>query len=125
MLQVAPFSHELGLDGIILSVLQARPYSGLDELVAANPGYHIAQSGKVFSDELSLNDLRRLRRRINREFYTAGQVLRILGKAVRNGGLAFLPGLLPKVPSLLLQLAMRPRRKTRRRPAALAPERPD
>jgi radical SAM superfamily enzyme YgiQ (UPF0313 family) len=120
ILQIAPFAHELGLDGIILSILQARPYSGVDELVAANPTYHIAESGKVFSDEISLNDLRQLRHRINREFYTAGQGLQILGKGVRNGGLAFLPGLLPRLPQLLLHLSMRPLRKTKRHAAGLA-----
>jgi radical SAM superfamily enzyme YgiQ (UPF0313 family) len=117
MLQIAPFAREIGLDAIILSILQARPYSGLDELVAANPAYHIAENGKVFSDELSIKELRQLRGRINREFYTAGQVLQILGKGVRHGGLAFLPGLLPRVPLLLLRLAMRPWHKARRHAA--------
>ena len=91
MLQIAPFAHELGLDAIILSILQARPYSGLDELVAANPAYHIAKNGKVFSDELSIKELRQLRGRINREFYTAGQVLQILGKGARQEGSLFFP----------------------------------
>ena len=120
MRQIAPFARELGLDFIILSTLQARPYSGLDELVAANPAYHIAENGKVFSDELSVKELRQLRRRINREFYTAGQVLQILRKGVRNGALAFLPGLLPRLPRLLLRLAMRPRHKARRQAAGRA-----
>jgi hypothetical protein len=87
----------------------------MDELVAANPAYHVAEDGKVFSDELSIKELRQLRGRINREFYTAGQVLQILGKGARQGGLAFLPGLLARLPRLLLQLAMRPRHKARRR----------
>ena len=115
MLKIGPFAHELGLDAIILSILQARPYSGLDELVAANPAYHLAEDGKVFSDELSIKELRQLRGRINREFYTAGQVLQILGKGARQGGLAFLPGLLPRLPLLFLQMAMRPWHKARRR----------
>ena len=114
MLQIAPFAHEIGLDGIILSILQARPYTGLVELVAANPAYHIAENGKVFSDELSVKQLRQLRGRINRKFYTAGQVLRLLGKGIRHGGLAFLPGLLTRLPALLLRLAMRPWHKARK-----------
>ncbi len=115
MLRIAPFAHELGLDAVIFSILQARRYTGLEELVAANPAYHLAKDGKVFSDELSIEELRRLRGRLNREFYTAGQVLQILGKGARQGGLSFLPGLLLRLPLLLLQLAMRAWRKTRRR----------
>jgi radical SAM superfamily enzyme YgiQ (UPF0313 family) len=117
MLQIGPFARELGLDAVIFSILQARPYSGLDELVAANPSYHIAKDGKVFSDELSVKELRQLRGRINREFYSAGQVLKILRKGVRYGGLALLPGLLLRLPLLLLRLGMRPWRRARRRAA--------
>jgi radical SAM superfamily enzyme YgiQ (UPF0313 family) len=117
MLQISPFAREVGLDGIILSSLQARPYSGLDELIAANPTYHIAENGKIFSDELSVKELSQIRRRVYREFFTTGQVLQILGKGARNGTLAFLPGELPRLARLLLHLALRPRHKARRHTA--------
>ena len=48
MLRIAPFARELGLDTIALSVLRSSPYSGLDELVASSPGYHIAPNGKIY-----------------------------------------------------------------------------
>jgi radical SAM superfamily enzyme YgiQ (UPF0313 family) len=118
--RIAPFARELGLDFIALSTLQARPHSGLDELVAANPAYHIGENGKVFSDELSIEDLRQLRRRINREFFTPGHVLQVLGKGARNGALALVPGLLPRVPPLLLRLALRSWQKHKRRAARLS-----
>jgi len=98
MLQIAPFAHELGLDTIGLSALRVSPYSGLEDLVAACPDYHIDHKGRVYSDELSADELGRLRRRIARAFFTPGQVLRILRKAFRNGLLGFIPGMLLSLP---------------------------
>ena len=46
MLEIPSFAPELGLDTIALSTLRAHPYSGLDELVANNPGYHIAPNAE-------------------------------------------------------------------------------
>jgi radical SAM superfamily enzyme YgiQ (UPF0313 family) len=120
MLRIAPFAHELGLDTIALSTLRSSPYSGLDTLVAASPGYHLAPSGKVFSDHCSANDLRRLRRRIHTEFYTAAQLLRIAKKGFQNEAFSFLPHMLPRLP-LIAAAAIghawrRFRRRTRKRP---------
>ncbi len=115
MLQIAPFAREIGLDTLGISELRASPYSGLKELVAANPNYHIAENGKIYSDELSTEDLKELRRRIHRRFYTAGQVLRLLRKGIQDGGLAFLPSLLPRLPRLLAKTTARALRRRKRR----------
>ena len=85
MLQIAPFARELGLDIIQLTTLRNERYSGLEQLVASNPGYHIAPNGLVFSDEYSSDHLRRIRRRIHRKFYGPGQILQILRKGIGNG----------------------------------------
>ena len=100
MLQIVPFSRELGLDSIALSILRSSPYSGLDELVAESPGYHIALNGKIYSDHCSVKELRNLRHRIYREFFTPGQLIRIARKGIRHGVLRFLPRVLPQLPSL-------------------------
>jgi anaerobic magnesium-protoporphyrin IX monomethyl ester cyclase len=100
MLRIAPFAHELGLDTLGLSNLRYSPYSGLDELVAASPGYHIARNGKVYSDEYSLDDLRQVRRRIHLQFYTPAQVGRIVMKGLQAGTMEFLPGILPHLPKI-------------------------
>jgi len=115
ILQIGPFARELGLDTLGLSALRTSPYSGLDESIAANPDYHISESGKVYSDAISSNELRRLRRRIQRQFYSAGHVLRLLRKGVRNGALALLPVLAPAAPRLLWRAAARRRRHAMRR----------
>jgi radical SAM superfamily enzyme YgiQ (UPF0313 family) len=115
MLQVAPFARELGLDSLGLSALRMSPYSGLDELVAGCPEYHISRSGRIYSDQLSTKDLHRLRDRILRDFFTARQVLRLLHKGTRNGLLRFLPALLPRLPGFAWRLATRSRQRARRR----------
>ncbi len=115
MLRIAPFAHELGLDTIALSVLRSSPHSGLDELVADNPGYHIAPSGKIYSDHCSVEQLGELRRRTYRQFYTPAQILRITRKGVRNDALRFLPNLLAHVPQIAAASISHTWRKARRR----------
>jgi anaerobic magnesium-protoporphyrin IX monomethyl ester cyclase len=85
MMQVAPFAHDLGVDTLSIALLRNEQYSGLDELVAQNQAYHIAPNGKIYSDHCSLKELKRLRQRIYKKFYTKRQGLRILNKAHRSG----------------------------------------
>jgi len=91
MLQISTFAHELGLDTIAISTLRVSPHSGLEELVASNPGYKIAHSGKVYSEQCSCRELRQLRRRIVKEFYSTRQVLQLGRKLIDNGALVLLP----------------------------------
>jgi radical SAM superfamily enzyme YgiQ (UPF0313 family) len=107
MLQIPSFAHELGLDTIAISTLRASPHSGLEELVANNPGYKIAHDGKVYSDMCSGKELRQLRRRIHKEFYCPRQVLQLLRKGVDNGALRLLPGALIRSPQIIRFLLKR------------------
>lgn len=115
MLGTAAFARELGVDSVAISTLRVAPYSGLEELVASTPGYHVAPNGKIYSDGCSVKDLRRIRRRIYREFYTTGQILRFVNKAVRNGALRMLPTVLPRLPRIVWHSAMKQRRHAKRR----------
>jgi radical SAM superfamily enzyme YgiQ (UPF0313 family) len=117
MLQITTFSQELGLDSIALSVLRSSPYSGLDELVAQSPGYHIAPNGKIYSDHCSVRDLKNLCQRIYREFYTPGQLFRIAKKGIHHGVLRFLPRVLPRLPKLAWSVATNYREHAKRRRA--------
>ncbi|MBT8363081.1 MAG: B12-binding domain-containing radical SAM protein, partial [Deltaproteobacteria bacterium] len=85
MKQIIPFARELGLDSIVLCILRNNPHSGIEELVAQNSDYHIAPSGRVYSDHCSEKELRRLRRSLHRKFYSRRQLLRILDKGRRSG----------------------------------------
>jgi radical SAM superfamily enzyme YgiQ (UPF0313 family) len=101
MLSIPKFARELGVDSLGLSALRVSPYSGLEELVAQNPGYHVAPNGKIYSDQLSIQRLRKIRRTVYRRYYTAGHFLRLVRKSMRNGTFWFLPGLLPYTPRIL------------------------
>jgi len=101
MLQISSFAHELGVDTLSLSTLRDSPYSGLDELVANSPGYHMTPHGKIYSDHCSHEELHQLRRRINRDFYTVKQVSRVARKAIRNGALRAVPALSLRLPKIL------------------------
>ena len=85
MNQIVPFARELGLDTVNLTLLRNSPYSGLDKLVAQNPDYHITSTGKIYSNHCSIEELKQLRRKLVKEFYTKRQLLRILNKMRRNG----------------------------------------
>ncbi|MGD9250664.1 MAG: radical SAM protein [Desulfobacterales bacterium] len=85
MQQIVPFAGELGLDTVNLTLLRNGLYSGLDKIIAQNPDYHTTPTGKVYSDHCSIEELKNLRRKLAKEFYTKRQSLRILNKMRRSG----------------------------------------
>ena len=90
MLDIVKFSHELGVDTLGLSVLRATKYSPLKEMVRNVDGYHIEEeSGKVYSDMLSVHDLQQIRRDVNASFFTVPVILRVLRKMVLHRLLTF------------------------------------
>lgn len=104
MMQIGPFAQELGVDTVVLSILRNNPYSGIDELVKQNPEYHIASSGKVYSDFCSLKELKTLRRTLYQQFYNKRQMMRILHKGYRCGLLNVLAQPLSNVTQFLYSL---------------------
>jgi anaerobic magnesium-protoporphyrin IX monomethyl ester cyclase len=83
MLDVVEFAHELGVDTVGLSVLRATKYSPLKEMVKQLDDYHIEQdSGKVYSDMLSVEDLQQIRRDVNASFFTMPVILRVIKKLI-------------------------------------------
>jgi radical SAM superfamily enzyme YgiQ (UPF0313 family) len=125
MLQIGPFARELGIDVLNLCMLRSEPYSGLEELVAQTPGYHIAPDGLrfVYSDQCSVRHLQRIERTMRHRFYSPGQILRILRKGLRNGIIT--PAIFVPLPLFLMRKALERRRRKkarlkRRRSAAWA-----
>ena len=102
MFRIPTFAHQLGFDTIGLSTLRVGVHSGLEELVASSPGYHVAPSGKVYSDQCSCKQIRRIRRRMLKAFYSAPQMLRLSRKGIRNGALRLLPRALFCLPKIAL-----------------------
>ncbi|MHC4501975.1 MAG: B12-binding domain-containing radical SAM protein [Planctomycetota bacterium] len=112
MLAIAPFARELGLDSMAVSLLRNNPYSGLEELVAAAPGYHINPAGDVYSDELPIARLRRIRREVCMDFFLRpAQILHLLKKSLRNRLLT--PGVLARAPVFLVRKVLHWRAKNR------------
>ncbi len=90
MLDIVKFSHELGVDTLGLSVLRATKYSPLKEMIRNYDNYHIEdESGKVYSDALSVDDLQQIRRDVNASFFTVTVILRVLKKMVIHRLLTF------------------------------------
>jgi anaerobic magnesium-protoporphyrin IX monomethyl ester cyclase len=83
MLDIVEFAHELGVDTLGLSILRATKYSPLKDMLKDYGNYHVdRESGKVFSDTLSLEDLQQIRRHVNASFFTVPQIVRVLRKMV-------------------------------------------
>jgi len=90
ILDIVKFSHELGVDTIGLSILRATKYSPLKEMVRNYSNYHIEEdSGRVYSDMLSIDDLQQMRRDVNASFFTVPVIVRVLKKMIIHRLLTF------------------------------------
>jgi len=90
MLDIVKFSHDLGVDTLGLSILRATKYSPLKEMLRNIDHYHIEEdSGKVYSDMLSVDDLQQIRRDVNASFFTAPVIVRVLKKMIIHRLLTF------------------------------------
>lgn len=90
MLDAVEFAHELGVDTLGLSVLRATKYSPLKAILKELDDYHIEEeSGKVYSDMLSVEELQQIRRDINASFFTIPVILRVLKKLIIHRLLTF------------------------------------
>lgn len=79
MVYIGQFAKELGLDSITFQKLRIEKYSQLETVVNNTPGYHFDYvGGPVYSDKYGLKELKRIRNRIRRKFYTPGQAWRMV-----------------------------------------------
>jgi len=84
------FFAGIELDFIAISILRSSPYSGLDELVAESPVTTSPQR-KIYSDHCSVWELRNLRHRIYREFYTLANCSASRGRGFAMDSTGFFP----------------------------------
>jgi magnesium-protoporphyrin IX monomethyl ester (oxidative) cyclase len=86
MVYIARFAKEIGVDSISYQKLRIEKYSPLQEAVENTPGYYYERiGGPVFSATYGPKELKRIRNRIQSEFYDVPQLLRIARKARRIG----------------------------------------
>jgi radical SAM superfamily enzyme YgiQ (UPF0313 family) len=84
MLEIPAFARRIGLDSIMVNHLRCRGPEPLTQTVLATPGYYIdPETRKVYSDELGLEDIRQVIRRIKRDFWTPRQRLQTAWKVQR------------------------------------------
>ena len=115
MLSVTAFARSLGVDLIHVSRLRSDPYSGLNELVAHTPGYHLDHEGFVYSDDYSAQHIANLRKAIDRQFYSPRHVIGVVLKLLRIVHWRILArGMLTIPVFLMLLLAAMADRKLRR-----------
>lgn len=85
MRQIAPFARSLGIDILVPSRLRALRYSPLRKTVENTPEYHIDEKGRVFSDDYPILTLRRIFKKVKRDFYRPLQLLKIGKKFYLSG----------------------------------------
>lgn len=83
MLYIPRFAREIGVDSITCLKLRIEKFSPLRELAQRTPGYHITESGQLYSDTYSYADLKKIGRRIKFSFYTPERFLKIFCKSIR------------------------------------------
>jgi radical SAM superfamily enzyme YgiQ (UPF0313 family) len=123
MLYIAKFAQEIGLDTISFQKLRIEKSSPLKEVVENTPGYYYERiGGPVYSDRYGRKELKQIRDRIAREFYTPRQLLRIVAKARRIGLVTPRDVVMPllELPVLLGSLALQKVRKKRSKRQRLA-----
>jgi anaerobic magnesium-protoporphyrin IX monomethyl ester cyclase len=80
MLEMAPFARSLGMDLFIPSSLRALKYSPLIKTLENTPGYHIDETGVVFSEDYSVQQVNRILNKALRDFYRPLQILKTAKK---------------------------------------------
>ncbi len=112
MLEISSYAREIGIDFISLSRLRWEKFSALEDIVKANKGYYIGKDNGIYSEKYGRKELTTILKRIDRDFYTPGQVMQITGKAFKLGILTprRLLRLLYYVPYILLKTKASTRR---------------
>lgn len=104
MLCIPKFAEEIKVDSITYQKLRIEKFSPLRELAEKTPGYHVTESGALYSDTYSHAALKKIGRKIRFSFYTPLRCLRVLSRSlfvVRFFTLSEMVSLLLVMPRLL------------------------
>jgi hypothetical protein len=82
MLYIAQFAKEIGVDSITFLKLRIEKFSPLRELAEKTPGYHVTETGALYSDAYSHADLKKIGRTIKFSFYTPSRYLKIIWRCL-------------------------------------------
>ncbi|MDD5438792.1 MAG: radical SAM protein [Candidatus Omnitrophica bacterium] len=109
MIAIATFAKEIRVDSITFQKLRIEKFSPLKELALATPGYHVTDTGALYSDTYSHARLKKIGRRIKFLFYTPWCLLKIAHKllAIRLFTLREFASFLQASPRLLRSIIVR------------------
>jgi len=82
MLYISQFAKEIGVDSITLNKLRIEKFSPLKALAEKTPGYHVTESGALYSDEFPHSRLKKIGRKLRFSFYTPSRFMKMLGKNI-------------------------------------------
>lgn len=83
MCYISQFSKEIGVDSITFQKLRIEKFSPLKEVALSTPGYHVTETGALYSDFYSHGDLKKIGKKIKYSFYTVLRLASILKKCHR------------------------------------------
>ena len=82
MLYISQFAKEIGVDSITFQKLRIEKFSPLKQLAEDTPGYHVTETGALYSDTFSHAALKKIGRRIKFSFYKPYKLLKIVKKFI-------------------------------------------
>lgn len=80
MLYISKFAKEIDVDSITFQKLRIEKFSPLRKLVEETSGYHVTDTGALYSDTYSHAALKKIGKRIKFSFYTPFKLLKIVKK---------------------------------------------
>jgi len=115
MLYISQFAKEIGVDSITFQKLRIEKFSPLREIADKTPGYHVTETGALYSDTYSHATLKKIGRKIKFSFYTAPRLIKILRKClvVKLFGFREAASFVGAVPMLLKSVIARELQKGR------------
>lgn len=115
MLYIAQFAKEIGVDSITFLKLRVEKFSPLRKIAEATPGYHVTDSGALYSDTYSHASLKKIGRQIKFSFYTPARFVKLVKKcfAVKLFTVRDVFSLLAVVPAVMKSLIARELQKKR------------
>ncbi len=114
MLYIPQFAREIKVDSISFQKLRIEKFSPLKELVEQTPGYYYSKiGGSVYSETHGRDELKKIRDRIRKKFYSISHLGHMVEKALRIGMLSGcdMTDVLLRIPSILYAFAKGKSRK--------------
>ena len=85
MIEIAPYSREIGVDFIHLNRLRYEKYSGLAEMLADNKEYYVGDKDRIYSRKYGPDEIRAILKSIRNQFFSPQHLLAVMLKAIRVG----------------------------------------